>query len=130
MQHAPEEIDPSPSQSSQKGEGPLSRLHFGSLNTIPFQPKIQPCQRYLTFLPYEWKSNPVLSFLHKNQPLIYITLTLRNLLHISLGSRPHTTTTIHLNSNCRPLNHLATGISSHTVPIATRFSKSFNRIKY
>jgi hypothetical protein len=75
VQHAPEEIDPSPSQSSQKGEGPLSRLHFGSLNTIPFQPKIQPCQRYLTFLPYEWKSNPVLSFLHKNQPagnIIYI----------------------------------------------------------
>lgn len=74
VQHAPEEIDPSTSQSSQKGEGPLSRLHFGSLNTIPFQPKIQPCQRYLTFLPYEWKSNPVLSFLHKNQPagnLIY-----------------------------------------------------------
>ena len=68
VQHAPEEIDPSPSQSSQKGEGPLSRLHFGSLNTIPFQPKIQPCQRYLTFFPYEWKSNPVLSFLHKNQP--------------------------------------------------------------
>ena len=76
VQHAPEEIDPSPSQSSQKGEGPLSRLHFGSLNTIPFQPKIQPCQRYLTFLPYEWKSNPVLFFfLHKNRPagkVIYI----------------------------------------------------------
>ena len=75
VQHAPEEIGPSPSQSSQKGEGPLSRLHFGSFNTIPFQPKIQPCQRYLTFLPYEWKSNPVLSFLHKNQPagnIIYI----------------------------------------------------------
>lgn len=68
VKHAPEEIDPSPSQSSQKGEGPLSRLHFGSLNTIPFQPKIQPCQRYLTFLPYEWKSNPLLSFLHKKQP--------------------------------------------------------------
>lgn len=69
VQHAPEEIDPSPSQSSQKGEGPLSRLHFGSLNTIPFQPKIQPCQRYLTFLPYEWKSNPVLFFFAK---VIYI----------------------------------------------------------
>lgn len=67
VKHAPEEIDPSPSQSSQKGEGPLSRLHFGSLKTIPFQPKIKPCQRYLTFLPYEWKSNPVLSFLHKKQ---------------------------------------------------------------
>ena len=67
VKHAPEKIDPSPSQSSQKGEGPLSRLHFGSLNTIPFQPKIQPCQRYLTFL-MEWKSNPVLSFLHKKQP--------------------------------------------------------------
>ena len=73
VRHAPEEIDPSPSQSSRKGKGPLSRLHFGSLNTIPFQPKIQPCQRYLTFLPYEWKSNSVLSFLHKNQANIYIS---------------------------------------------------------
>ena len=74
VKHAPEEIDPSPSQSSQKGEGPLSRLHFGSLNTIPFQPKIQPCQRYLTFLPYEWKFHPVFSFLHKKQPVnIYIS---------------------------------------------------------
>ena len=57
---------------SERG-GPLSRLHFGSLNTIPFQPKRQPCQRYLTFLPYEGKSNSVLSFLHKNHPpVIYI----------------------------------------------------------
>lgn len=56
VQHAPEEIDPSPSKSSQKGEGPLSRLHFRSLNTIPFQPKRQPCQRYLTFL---MSGNPI-----------------------------------------------------------------------
>jgi hypothetical protein len=80
VKHAPEEIDLSPSQSSQKGEVPLSRLHFGSLNTIPFQSKIQPCQRDLTFLPTEWKSNPVLSFLHKNQTagnkIIYISISI------------------------------------------------------
>ena len=40
----------------------LSRQHLGSLNTIPFEPKIQPCQRWITFIPYEWKSNSVLSF--------------------------------------------------------------------
>jgi len=56
VQHAPEEIDPSPSQSSKKGEVPLSRLHFWSLNTIPFQPNVQPCQRYLTFL---MSGNPI-----------------------------------------------------------------------
>ena len=32
---------PSPSQSSQKGESPQSRLHLGSLKTIPFQQKRQ-----------------------------------------------------------------------------------------
>jgi hypothetical protein len=72
VQHVPEEIDPSPSQSSQKGEGPLSRLHFGSLNTIPFQPKIQPCQRYLTFL---MSGNPIpfcLFCIKSSQPDIYI----------------------------------------------------------
>jgi hypothetical protein len=60
VQHAPEEIDPSPSQSSKKGEVPLSRLHFWSLNTIPFQPNVQPCQRYLTFL---MSGNPIPFFL-------------------------------------------------------------------
>lgn len=84
VKHAPEEIDPSPSQSSQKGEGPLSRLHFGSFNTIPFQPKRQPFQRYLTFLPYEWKSNPVLSFfcINKKQPAGVIYIYILNPVHL------------------------------------------------
>lgn len=61
VQHAPEEIDPSSSQSSKKGEGPLSRLHFGSLNTIPFQPKIQPCQSSLTSFGYHQNALDTLS---------------------------------------------------------------------
>ena len=68
MKHAPEEIDPSPSQSSQKGEGPLT-----SGVCIPFQPKRQPCQRsLLTFL---MSGNQILFCLFcikSSQPVIYI----------------------------------------------------------
>ena len=89
VKHAPEEIDPSPSQSSQKGEGPLSRLHFGSLNTIPFQPKRQPCQRYLTFLPYEWKSNPIpfcLFCIKSSQPVIDKEIEYIYIIFLKLGA--------------------------------------------